>query len=437
MMKFFNLFKKELRDLLSIQTLAGLFAGVLLFMLLGNFMGGMGDTLKEQQGSAVICDQDQSQTSKLAIKSLEETGLKVYLIEGTQPTDLIKKANKFDKHSCVAVIPKGFGDAIDSGKAPEIQVIANLKSFAIMSNTDSSAQTVAELVKETISTSIIETSGIKGNAEFIKNPVKTRDITVVADKSETISSSVLSGFAMQQSMFIPMIVFILITFASQLNSAAIANEKNDKTLETLLSAPVSRLSVLGAKMCASGLFSLIMAGVYMVGLSSYMGGMMSGMGAPEDVLQGTKEISTALSSLGLNLGAMDFILIGSQLFLTILIALAISLMLGALAKDLKSAQTLTMPLMFVMMIPYFITMFVDINSLPMVAKVLVNLIPFTHTFTASSNLMFGNYTMFFIGLAYQAVALAGVLYLAVKVFSTDRIFTMTLEFKKKKKKISE
>lgn len=436
-MKFFNLFKKELRDLLTIQTLAGLFAGALLFMLLGNFMGGMGETLKEQQGSAVICDQDQSETSKQAIKSLEEKGLEVYLIEGTEPTDLIAKANKYDKHTCVAVFPKGFGESINSGKSHEIQIISNLKSFAIMSNTDSSAQIVADLVKESISTSIIQNSGIKGDADFIKNPVITHDITVVADKSETISSAVLSGFAMQQSMFIPIIVFILITFASQLNSAAIANEKNDKTLETLLSAPVSRLSVLGAKMCASGLFSLLMAGVYMVGLSSYMGGMMSGMGAPEDVLEGTKEISTALTSLGLNLGGIDFVLIGAQLFLTILIALAISLMLGALAKDLKSAQTLTMPLMFITMIPYFITMFVDVNSLPMVAKVLVNLIPFTHTFSASSNLMFGNYTMFFIGLAYQAVALAIVLYLAVKVFSTDKIFTMTLEFKKKTKKIND
>ena len=73
---------------------------------------------------------------------------------------------------------------------------------------------------------------------FIQEPVAVSDITVVNDKSDQVNATALQSFSMQQTIFIPIIVFILITFASQLNASAIANEKGDKTLETLLSAPV-------------------------------------------------------------------------------------------------------------------------------------------------------------------------------------------------------
>ena len=67
-------------------------------------------------------------------------------------------------------------------------------------------------------------------------------------------------------------------------------------------------------------------------------------------------------------------------------------------------------------------------------QVLLYLIPFTHTYTASANLLFGNIGVFYLGLAYQAVLLAATLFLAVRIFSSDRIFTMTLQLSGKKKK---
>lgn len=431
-MKFWKLFKKELKDLMTIQTLLSLILGVGIFLLLGNVMSDVGEDMQGKMGSAVICDQDQSQLSKQTIAILEQEGLKIVQIQGSTPAELIQKAYETDEHTSVAVIPKGFEKGIQSGKIQEIQIISELKSFSMLGGSDSSAANAADMMKEIISTSIMKQTNPNADTEYLKNPIQTADVTVVAGKSEKINSNMLMNFAMQQSIFIPIIVFILITFATQLNAAAIANEKNDKTLETLLSAPVSRLAVLGSKMCASGVFSLIMAGVYMFGFSSYMGGLTGGLGASEEMMD-SSGINAALSNLGLKLSVAQYALIGVQLFLTILIALTISMILGALAKDLKSAQSLTVPLMFLTMIPYFITMFLDVNSLPFIGKLLIYLIPFTHTFTASPNLLFANYTTFFIGMAYQIIVLAIVLFIAVRVFSSDKIFTMTLEFGKKKK----
>ena len=244
-----------------------------------------------------------------------------------------------------------------------------------------------------------------------------------------MSAGTLAGFAMNQSMFVPIVVFILVIFASQMVASAIANEKGDKTLETLLCTPVSRVSVLSAKMCGAGIVSLLMAAVYMVGFSSYMNGLT---GSSSEGM--SQELGNALDTLGINLSVMDYVFVGVQLFLTILIALAISMILGALASDIKSAQTAIMPLMFAMLIPYMMTMFADIRTLALPLQILVYIIPFSHTFMANSSMIFDDYGLYFGGLAYQVVFLVVVMFFAVKLFSGDRIFTIRLNFGKKRRK---
>lgn len=217
-----------------------------------------------------------------------------------------------------------------------------------------------------------------------------------------------------------------------MTSSTIASEKGDKTLETLLATPISRLSVLIAKMSAAGVVSLLMAISNIIGLSYYINNIS--IYVPGNI-SNTPSIGASeyLKQLGMNLTYTDYILLGIQLFLTILIALSISIILGALSRDTKSAQTNIAPLMFLALIPYILTMFIDINNLPNIIKILVYAIPFSHTFTASSNLIFNNYQLFFIGAIYQIIILAILLFIAVKIFSSDIIFTLSLNIKKEKK----
>jgi len=108
--------------------------------------------------------------------------------------------------------------------------------------------------------------------------------------------------------------------------------------------------------------------------------------------------------------------------------------LGALASDIKSAQTAVMPLMFSLLIPYMMTMFTDINSFSLPLRLLIYAIPFTHTFIANSNMIFDNLPLYFGGLAYQLLFLIVIMFFAVKLFSGDRIFTIRLNFGKKRRK---
>ena len=85
-------------------------------------------------------------------------------------------------------------------------------------------------------------------------------------------------------------------------------------------------------------------------------------------------------------------------------------------------------------------MFIDITSLPGAIKYLLYAIPFTHTFIASDCVLFGNMELYAGGLIYQVIFLVICMTIAVKIFTSDKIFTATegnSRFSRKKKKQQE
>ena len=123
--------------------------------------------------------------------------------------------------------------------------------------------------------------------DVLKNPIKSRDFVIVNDRMAEGSASAISGFVYSQSIFVPIILMMIIMYSSQMVISAIAMEKQNKTLETLLTVPIKRTSIVTAKMLAAGLVGLLSAAIYMIGFKSYMGGMMGDVTA--------RPISTASS----------------------------------------------------------------------------------------------------------------------------------------------
>jgi len=207
--------------------------------------------------------------------------------------------------------------------------------------------------------------------------------------------------------------------------SAIAMEKQNKTLETLLTVPIPRTSIVTTKMLAAGIVGLLSAAIYMIGMKSYMGGVMG------DV-QASAAVSGVIKQLGLTLSGNGYLLLGIALFLAILCGLAMATILGVLAEDFRSAQTLMLPLMLMILVPYLLTIFTDIQSLPLPVKVLVLAIPFSHPFLATPNIMLGHYSAVLYGILYMAVVFVVLVVIAARIFSTDRVLTMKLRWGKKK-----
>jgi len=449
-MKFINLLKKELAELVNKQMALGLVATVAIFMILGGIMKTtITDAVDESKNVTInICDRDKTDFTDSIIEAIEninkdpdsKVSAKINIIEcdGDEYAAILAD----NDISSLVIIPEGFTDALDKKEQPELISVSRMTSAATTANMDVGNDGAISLIEQCISSTIAAETGMdEQQYKLMEKPVVLTENTVVDNRDARISPDSIISKIMMQNMLLPIIVFVLIMMTSQMLMSAISNEKIDKTLETLLSAPVSRLSVIGAKMLAAAVVALLNAAVYMFAFSTFVSGATDEVTETVASAAGTSiTVDQALEQLGLNLGVTDYLLIGVQLFFTIMICLSVSIILGALIDDAKNVQNMLMPIMLCAMVPYMISILADINSLPMVFRVIVYAIPFTHTFTAVPNLMFGNNMLFLGGLIYQIIVFVICIFFALRLFMSDKLLTVSLNigqksrYKKKNKK---
>jgi len=99
------------------------------------------------------------------------------------------------------------------------------------------------------------------------------------------------------------------------------------------------------------------------------------------------------------------------------------MLLGTMAKNYKSAQTLTFPVAMLAMIPMFVTMFADFDTLPLALKGLLFAIPFSHPMMAPRALIFNDYLLVIGGIIYVLIFAIVMILIVVWVFKTDRLLT--------------
>jgi len=102
-------------------------------------------------------------------------------------------------------------------------------------------------------------------------------------------------------------------------------EKENKTLETLLTLPVKRSSIITGKIIASAVVGLLMAVIYMLGFGYYMQSLTTGL-----------EVN--LADFGLALGVQDYLLVGLSVFVTLLAGLSLCMVLGASRRTTKARR---------------------------------------------------------------------------------------------------
>jgi ABC-2 type transport system permease protein len=358
---------------------------------------------------------------------LNKNKFTVQVVNGTAE-DGIAEAKKKNV-TVVSEIPAGFEESIKNLQQKEITNYTILKNFSVLSAQQTSIlKNLLAALNNYTSNQIIVAKTSFSNPELLKNPIKTKDIVLVGSKRAEVAPEAVINFIMQQTTFIPIILFIVIIFSATMIATTMASEKENKTLETLLTVPVNRRYIVLSKMMAAGLVSLVSAAFYMFGFRSYINGLSGGA-----MSAGTTDaVKTAVNQLGLTLGWTQYALLGVSLFFGILVALAIAMILGVFAEDVKSVNGIITPLMFLVLIPYFLTMFLDINSLSNGIKWAVFAIPFSHPFLAAPNLFLGNYMVVIYGIVYEAIVFLLFLSIATWIFSTDKIVTVKLNFNKKK-----
>jgi ABC-2 type transport system permease protein len=427
MKKFMTLLVKEIRELLTKQLVVSLVLMMAMFYFIGNITRSEAKRAAGKQKISVY-DLDRSALSGQLIGGLETLNFQVTRVQAADTAAAVSDA-KNSETNVLIVIPQGFGDAVSRSASMNIETYTFLRNFSVMgARTSGLLRAVVSAINNVLSDKVLKEKIPGTDPESLKNPIKTKDFIVIKSRMAEGSAALIAGFVSSQSMLIPVILMMIIIYSSQMVISAIAMEKQNKTLETLLTVPISRASIVAAKMLAAGLAGLLSAAIYMLGFRNYMSGLTGDIASAPGVSQ-------VVQKLGLALNAKALVLLGVSLFFAILCALAMATILGVLAEDFRSAQSLIMPMVFLVMIPYFITLFTDVKSLTLPVKILILAIPFSHPFLATQNIFLENYGAVWFGILYMAVLFTILVIIAARIFSSDKVLTMKLRWGKKKKTV--
>ncbi len=320
------------------------------------------------------------------------------------------------------VIPSGFSNNITEGLNAELDVYTVFRGGGIAESTSSS--TISVLLKtfeEGLVFQKILEKFPEEDPKNILNPIKMSEKSIIKGKSVNINPSALFGAMMSQSMGMPIGIMMLLIFAMQLAATSVASEKEEKTLETLLTLPINRFTILAGKMTGSIIVAVVGAVAYIVGAIYYMSSFMRMMPA---------EIGVDFAAIGLAPTPISLLLLGASLFMSLISALALAISISVFAEDVRGAQALVGPLTMLFVFPMLFTMLTDIYALPFPLMIVLLAIPFTHPMLASNVAFTGDYLTAVIGIVYMSIFTVVVLYIAARIFGTEKILTAKLKFRK-------
>jgi len=309
-----NIIAKEVRELLTPQTLLPIVVVAVIFAMTGGVIGDIGEEVTQRPVIGVV-DQDEGPLSQIATAVLGATARVVH-----SGTALEEGLGRTEDGGGVAllVFPPDFSEKIIGGKPGTIEIHWIMRGLGMMDSISAApVEGLIFAVNNALTLALLE-GNIPLNPEVILHATTRTDTTLVKGKTISgVSPTAISNTLMSQSIMIPLLVMMLMMMAGSTVISSMGLEKENKTLETLLTMPVSRSSIVTGKIVGSALVGLVMALIYMFGFSFYMRSFQ--MGAID------------LGQYGLALGPLDYVLVGASLFLALLAGLALCIVLETTA----------------------------------------------------------------------------------------------------------
>ncbi len=433
-----NITKKELRELLTPGTIVSILVVVVMFSALGSAMSGESEKMTAPQHMGVVYgdgtqnyDADfYTYTDKGTEVKLSVRNLVVNAYHSTFDTDdyaeyihyfnasygdseAIAKEMADNDCSFVISIPGDFTNRFNTKTQTTISTYYSYTNGGIMGTVTSTQGTVVVNSMSTLLTYALTCSSTT-DPVFALNPLKTGTYTTInGTVYEGVSPSQIYNSLSGQNLIIPIIMMIIIIMVGSVVISSMGSEKENKTLETLLTMPIKRTTIVIGKILAATIMGLVYGVCYLAGMMIYSNGMMSGISGG----------SVNLADYGLAMSAVDWLILLVILFLSIFSALGICMILGAFTKNYKMAQTMTLPISGLAIIPMFVFMFASWDTLPGIVQALMFLIPFSHPMMGMDNLLFGNTTLILAGIAYLAVFDIIMILITVKIYNSDILIT--------------
>ncbi|MFA5869603.1 MAG: ABC transporter permease [Candidatus Bathyarchaeia archaeon] len=431
---FTSIVYKEIKELVRDPKI--LFGVVLLPLLLYPLMG-QGLQISQQSVQTAIrgaqfsvYSDDNGQVAGIFVQYITTNNT----ITNIQATGLEDALVKFKDSNSVAMVyvPNGYSQNITDGLKGHVKIYGNLKNLNIAEA--SGVEVAGSLVSVynyyyslAMIKQLMVATGNLGDSEAIRSPLSISYASIIKGNVIEVAPSQITSVILSQSIMLPIMVMMMVIFAIQMAATSIALEKEQKTLETLMTLPVGRLTILSGKLAGSVVIAVAGSISYMIGFGYYTSSAFSF--APQLT-------SVDLTGVGIGIQPIGYALLGIVMFVTLVSALALAISLAVFTDSVRSAQSLTGVLIVPLIIPAMILMFSDIEMLPPAIQWIMLAIPYTHTMLATKAAFMGNYWIMMRSIIYISAFTVLVLWIAAKIFSTERIITarfMSFSFRKRKR----
>jgi ABC-2 type transport system permease protein len=285
---------------------------------------------------------------------------------------------------------------------------------------------------ESVGSSVVDALVQQFNRNIAPDLVLPEKSAIVKGKIvEGVDPAMLSSLMLSQAIAMPITMMILLSYSMQIAATSVAMEKEEKTLETVLTLPMDRFAILMGKLSGSIIVAGFGALAYMIGFNYYLGSFTTMIPAGANV---------DLVSLGLVPSPFGYLLQGISIFVALLSALALAVILSSFAEDVRSAQSMVGYIYPFIYLPSLALMYLDINALPLAVRIIIYAIPYSHPIIASKAITMGDYWTAILGIVYVAVFTVVIMYIASRLFATEKILTAKLRFRglrRGKKKATE
>ncbi len=415
---------KELKELMrDPKILVGMIVlPLIMFPVLGLVMGYAVQSAQTEAQTAtlLVTNNDGGNWSKVFVGYLNRT-LKIVLIENVSPQIVLDQGLLAKNNSTTLVeLPSGFSQNLTAHIDGTWNVTGLVNVYGVFSGgggifSGMSGNTVAAVVggfNRAVAPDLVQISQssiIKGQIEY------------------GVDSSALSGLLLSQAIALPITIMIMLTYAMQIAATSVAMEKEEKTLETLLTVPVDRFAILMGKVSSTIIVAGVAAVTVLIGYNYMIGSISTGL---------TSSLGSGVNlvALGLVPNVLGYILLGVSLFFTLLSALALAVVMSAFSENVRGAQALVGYIYPLIFIPSLALVYLDVNTLPLVLKAVFYAIPYSHPILASKAVVTGDYATVLFGIIYVALFTLIIMYIASRLFATEKILTAKFRFGKSKAK---
>jgi len=286
------------------------------------------------------------------------------------------RENNLTSLDAVLVIPPDFTAKVLAKQQVTLVAINLIRELGFFGSVSLKGLRVSTIINDYLGKKYLE--GTKVALEVVKNPVvplsvsylQNKDLVIFGDPSTVLTSISFTAF------FIPIIIMIISVTVIQMSATSMAVENEEKTLETLLTFPISRSKILFSKLFGSFLVSLLGSSLNIFGFLLYIRIYSTVFESIIPEQERSSEFAFfKFTTFMISPTDLAYVLISIVLMLFFMASLGI--VIGALSSDVRIASTLTGPITMFVFVPGYLIAFTDINKFDPIIKNILFSIPIT------------------------------------------------------------